>query len=187
MSPVEKYIENAGPWREILILLRKELLAKGLEETIKWNAPAYTLDGKNLIGLMAFKSYAGLWFHQGMFLKDKARVLTKADDNVKAMRSWRFDLNDEIPIELLRAYIQETIANHKAGKVLKPQSKPLEIPALLQKELDAHPPLKAAFESFNLTLKREFCHYVSTAKREETRLKRLDVCIDYILAGRGIY
>ncbi len=52
-----------------------------LEETIKWNMPAYLYKNKNIIGMAAYKNYFGLWFHQGVFFKDEERVLVNAQEN----------------------------------------------------------------------------------------------------------
>lgn len=186
-NSVDSYIENAGKYREILIFLRRLLHQTELQEAVKWGAPAYLLDGKIVVGLMAFKSYCGLWFHQGVFLKDELKVLTNADDGTKAMRSWRFDFEDEIPVDAVAAYVNEAIENQKKGLKVKPQKKPLVIPPELQKELDADPELATAFERLNLTRKKDFAHYITTAKREQTKLDRIDKIIPMIFDGVGVY
>ena len=67
---VSKYIEATDQWRDELIELRKILLACKLVETVKWGMPCYTLDGKMVVGLGAFKSFVALWFYQGALLRD---------------------------------------------------------------------------------------------------------------------
>ena len=90
-TSVEEYIEQAGQWQIELGLLRKILLSCDLQQTIKWGGPCYTLNGKNLVGLGSFKSYVGLWFHQGALLADKHQVLVNAQQGrtraISAMRS----------------------------------------------------------------------------------------------------
>ena len=66
---VDDYIEGAQQWQRELRRLRKILQSTGLDETIKWGAPCYTLNGKNVVGLAGFKSYFGLWFFQGALLE----------------------------------------------------------------------------------------------------------------------
>ncbi len=88
---VDDYIEAAEPWQDELIRLRKILRSTDLEETVKWGAPCYTHDGKNVVGMASFKSYVGLWFHQGALLGDKKKVLINAQEGkTKALRQWRF-------------------------------------------------------------------------------------------------
>ena len=62
---VDEYVEGAEKWQNGLRGLRKILLASGLDETVMWGAPCSTRNGKNVVGIGAFKSYFGLWFHQG--------------------------------------------------------------------------------------------------------------------------
>lgn len=53
-----------------------------MEETNKWSAPVYTSNGKNIVGLGAFKSYTGLWFFQGALLKDEKKLLINAGNGL---------------------------------------------------------------------------------------------------------
>ncbi|MCH2234342.1 MAG: DUF1801 domain-containing protein [Crocinitomicaceae bacterium] len=57
---VVAYISAKPEWAKELTLLRDLLLDTELKETVKWGAPCYKINGKNLIGLAAFKNYAGL-------------------------------------------------------------------------------------------------------------------------------
>ena len=77
---VDAYIERNPQWAAALKKLRKILNATELEETVKWGGPCYTYEGKNVVGLGSFKSYVGLWFHQGALLKDEAKVLINAQE-----------------------------------------------------------------------------------------------------------
>jgi len=185
---VADYIEHHHQFQSELILLRDLLLGTELEETVKWGAPAYTLKGKNLIGLMAFKSYVGLWFHQGVYLKDDSKVLFNAQEGkTKALRQWRFEKGAEIDSDLVLRYIEEAIANQKAGKELKVErNKALIIPAELERELQNNSSLKAAFEQLTAAKQREYANYIATAKRQETRDARLEKVIPMISAGKGL-
>ncbi|MCB0500411.1 MAG: DUF1801 domain-containing protein, partial [Cyclobacteriaceae bacterium] len=67
---VDEFISQAKQWKEELMQLREILRETKLTEGIKWGAPIYTYKGKNVVGMAGFKSYVGLWFHQGVLLKD---------------------------------------------------------------------------------------------------------------------
>ncbi len=131
----EAYRASKWQWEKELDQLRTILISFDLKECIKWNAPVYTYQGQNLIGLGAFKSYVGIWFFQGALLSDSENVLTNAqEDKTKAMRQIRFNSGDEIPEDLLRNFIAETIQNHLDGKKIKPRkSTPLILHPLLKK------------------------------------------------------
>ena len=187
---VDTYIEKHETWQSELTLLRKLAKSHNLEETIKWGAPVYALEGKNILGLGAFKSYVGIWFFQGGLLKDEANKLMNAQEGkTQAMRQWRFEITEEIQqdSETINSYIREAIANQKAGKKIKAKvGKPLVIPTELQSALNESTKLKEAFEALNLSKKREFAEYIQLAKREETKSKRLEKITPMILEGIGL-
>ena len=190
MDEVINYIEKKQQWKLELELLRKVVLACDLEETIKWGAPVYMSNGKNILGLSAFKSYVGLWFFQGGTLKDTHKVLMNAQEGkTAAMRQWRFSSLEEIDVDLINAYVKEAVENQEKGNIIKPQknTKPLIIHPLLQKELASNTEFSKQFESFSLSKKREYADHISEAKREATQQKRLEKIIPMILNGVGLY
>ena len=102
---VDDFLAKQTRWKEALIKLREILLSTELNENIKWGTPVYDLNGKNVVGLGAFKSYVGLWFFQGAFLKDAKKMLVNAQDGkTKAQRQLRFASEEEIDYALVKAY-----------------------------------------------------------------------------------
>ena len=190
MNPkVDAYISNQLKWKKELELLRTILLELILTEDIKWGIPAYIYKKKNILGLTAFKNYYGIWFHQGVFLKDEANILINAqEDKTKGMRQMRFTSLDKIDVEQVKLYALEAIDNSEAGKEIKPKrnTKPIIIPDELKTELSKNEKLNYFFNDFSTSKKREFCEYISSAKREETKQKRLDKIIPMILNNIGL-
>ena len=183
----EAYIENHPEWQETLMLLRGILLETTLEENIKWGAPVYSLNGKNVVGIGAFKSYAGLWFFQGSFLSDPDQVLINAQKGVtKGLRQWRFSSLESVQPERVKAYVLEAIENEKKGLRIKVSPKPLVIPELLETALNSNERLKASFESFTPGKQKEFANYILEVKREETKANRLEKIIPLIAQGIGL-
>lgn len=174
-------------WKELLTALRKILLSTELVETIKWGIPTYTINNKNVIGMGAFKTYAGIWFFNGVFLRDEMNVLINAQEGqTRGMRQWRFQDLSELDHDLIKAYVEEAIANQKEGKEIKPQKKDLIIPPELEKALNQDPKLKEYFNKFTTGKKREFAEHISEAKRDETKLKRLEKIKGLILQQIGL-
>jgi len=187
---VDEYILNAGKWEEALILLREIMLDSGLEETVKWSMPVYTLDGKNVAGIVAFKTYMGIWFYQGIFLKDKRKLLFAADDGTGAVRQWRFKDVEEIrdEVEIIIEYMEEAIENMRQGKVMKAKlNKPIPIPKELKETFEQKPHIKQAYLTMSKSKRREFGRYIEQAKMQETRNRRLKKVVDLILEGRGLW
>lgn len=189
-SKVTKYIEDKDQWTQELNLLRSVLSKLPFEETIKWGAPVYVYKGKNILGVSAFKNYVGIWFFQGHFLKDEAKLLMNAQEGkTKAMRQWRFDSLEQIDTDLVKTYALEAIDNSEKGLEIKPQrnKKPLVIPSELEVKLNEDEKLKAKFNEFSLSKQREFAEHIASAKREATKLSRLEKIIPMILNGIGLH
>jgi len=136
---VNAYIEKHKKWEEALRLLRQICQNTPMTEEIKWGAPIYSMEGKNIVALRGFKSYVGLWFHQGVFLEDRYNLLERSNEKTKGLRKMMFHSLDEIKdnVPHIKAYLDEAIQNHKAGKEIKlTRSKKLTIPPELQQVLD---------------------------------------------------
>lgn len=181
-------IHKADQWAEELDLLYSIIRKTELKEETKWGGPCFTLDGKNVLGLGGFKSYVGIWFHQGVFLKDPKKVLVNASEGkTKALRQWRFQSKKEIDTKLVKQYIDEAIINAKSGKELKPEKKPeIKIPDELVSLFKKNTTARKNFNSLTPAKQREYNEYISEAKQEKTRLSRAEKSLELILQGKGL-
>jgi len=190
VTSVEEYIENNEHFRDALYLLRDIINKTGLNEAVKWSAPVYDLDGKNVVGLGAFKNHFGIWFFNGIFLKDELNLLVNAQEGkTKALRQMRFESMNDINKDAVLTYVKEAIANQKAGKEIKPDrsKKKTVIPKELQTELNEDKALLSSFNDLSPSKQREYCEYIATAKREPTKLSRLEKIKPMILNGAGLH
>ncbi|MDB4582567.1 YdeI/OmpD-associated family protein [Draconibacterium sp.] len=185
---VDEYILNAQNGKEIRLVLRDLINTTELIETIKWGAPCYTVHKKNVVGLVSFKSYVGLWFYQGALLKDEDKVLINAhEDKTKALRQWRFESVEDLDEKLILKYVNEAIQNEKQNKEIKAnRSKQLLIPNELKQALKDDTQLEEYFNAFTKGKQREFAAYISEAKRAETRQSRLQKIIPFIQQNIGL-
>ena len=186
---VEEYIETHEKFSDALTLLRNLINSTDLNETIKWSAPVYDLNGKNVVGLGAFKNHFGIWFFNGVFLKDEQNLLVNAQEKTKALRQMRFESINDINKDIVLAYVKEAIDNQKAGKEIKPDrsKKKTVIPPELQRELDSNKGLHFSFNALSPSKQREYCEHIATAKREATKVSRLEKITPMILQGVGLH
>ncbi|MDO7172678.1 YdeI/OmpD-associated family protein [Mariniflexile sp. AS56] len=190
VSSVEEYIEENNHFSEALTLLRGLFTSTELEESIKWNAPVYALNGKNVMGLGAFKQHFGIWFFNGVFLKDEKKLLEKAQEKTKALRQMRFESIDNIDKNTVLAYIKEAIENQKLGKEIKPSKttpKDIIVPPELGNCFKDHVALRDAFKSLSPSKQREYCAFITDAKRDATKQTRLEKITPMILQGVGLH
>lgn len=185
---VEEYFIKHSEWKEILTTLRKLLVSTPLTETIKWGAPIYTIEDKNVIGLGAFKNHVALWFFNGALLKDPHNMLINAQEGkTQAMRQLRFEKETHINIQYVSDYVNEAINNQHQGKTVKITKKPLVIPDELNELFTNEPSLKHAYNQLSLSKQREFAEHISSAKQKKTKQSRLSKIIPMIRERIGLH
>lgn len=177
-------------WPEELIALRAIVLDCGLTEELKWQQPCYTLNGKNVLIVTAFKEYACISFFKGSLLKDPEKILVEPGKNSQAARQIRFtDVKDiHKQSKILKKYIQNAIAVEEAGlDVEYKKTSDYEVPEELQVKFAEDPVFKAAFEGLTPGRQRGYLLHFSGAKQSATRINRIEKSIPRILDGLGIH
>lgn len=186
---VDAYLKRNERWQSEMTALRALLLECPLTEDLKWGVPCYTLDGKNVVLIHAFKDYCALLFHKGALMKDPDGVLIQQTDNVQSARQIRFTSLDEIHRmqNLIKSYVHEAIEVEKAG--LKVAYKPVAefaVPEEFERALAADDALKSAFEALTPGRQRAYLLHFSSAKQSATRQNRIEKCRPKIMAGKGL-
>ena len=187
---VEEYIEVNSHFAEALKTLRDIIMSTELEETVKWSMPTYCLNGKNVLGIGAFKNHFCIWFHHGVFLKDEHSLLHNAqEDKTKGMRQMRFESKNDINKAAVLAYAKEATENQRLGREIKPvrKTKAINIPSELKDVLKSNSELHTSFKALTPGKQREYCDHISEAKREATKLSRLEKITPMIIKGVGLH
>ncbi len=137
--------------------------------------------------LGAFKHHFGIWFFNGVFLKDDCNLLEQAQETTKALRKMRFESSNEINKDAVLSYVKEAINNQKEGKEILPdkKGKTAIIPKELLGYLQTDQAMKLAFNALTPGKQREYCEYIESAKRETTKVTRLEKIKPMILKGVG--
>ncbi|WP_374959517.1 YdeI family protein [Gilvibacter sp.] len=189
-AKIDAYIEKHSNWKEALSELRAVLKQTEAVETVKWGIPTYTVNGKNVMGIGAFKNHFGLWFFNGSFLSDPKGVLRNAQEGkTRGMRQLNWNSLEEVDLDMVRTYALEAIENQKQGKEIKPQrtTKKLVVPEELKAGFEEDKHLKAAFDKLTPGRQREYADHIGSAKQEKTRLSRLEKCRPMIMSGKGLH
>ncbi|MBI1335707.1 MAG: hypothetical protein GC164_01945 [Phycisphaera sp.] len=186
---VDGYIRKNKRWQNELLALRVIALDGPLVEEVKWRAPCYTHDGRNVVMLGAFKDACVLSFPKGALLKDPRKVLEKPGENTQSARVVRFTGVSQIKKlrPTLKAYILEAIEIENAGlKVEFKKNTPQDYPDELVQKFRQHTALKTAFESLTPGRRRGYLLHFSSAKQSKTRSSRIEKCSPRIHEGRGM-
>jgi uncharacterized protein YdeI (YjbR/CyaY-like superfamily) len=178
---------KTNQWETELEKLKAIVNKTILLEEVKWGGPVYTHLNKNVIGIGGFKSYFGIWFFNGVFLKDNENLLINAQEGTtKSMRQMRFQSINEIDEKIILKYIKEAIAIEEKGLTIKPTKKETIISEYLNNEMSLDLELKNAFELFSPYKQREFIEHIESAKQEKTKINRFKKIKPMILSNTGL-
>ena len=183
---IDAYIAKAAPFaRPILEKVRDRVHAAAPEavETMKWSAPGFTIDGKILLMMAAFKAHAAINFWRGQEIGD-------GSPKAGAMGQFgKLTCVADLPADaVLDALIREAAALAKtapAPRKVKHEPKP---PAALHPEfaaaLKANPKAQEALDGFPPSAQREYLDWVAEAKQDSTRSKRIADAVLWLSEGK---
>ena len=176
-------------WKEELVALRRIILDCGVTEELKWGAPCYTYQGKNILMMSALKGFANISFFKGSLLEDPEEILTAPGPNSQAARYIKIsEVEQAIQMERhIKAYIFEAIEVEKAGLQVQFKKNPEPIPDELQLKMEEDPIFKNAFESLTPGRQRGYILHFSQPKQSKTRVARIDKFTPMILNGEGMH
>lgn len=185
---VDAFIDQADKWRDETRELRAIALGCGLSEELKWGKPCYMLGDANVLIIQGFKEYCALMFCKGALLKDREGLLKKPGESTQAGRQLRFASIGALRKmkSTVKAYVEEAMAAQKAGREVVFKKNPEPIPTELQRKLDHHAALRAAFAALTPGRQRGYILYFSAAKQSQTRESRIEKCMPRILDHRGL-
>lgn len=186
---INEYIAEHPEWQRKLLVRMRQLIHSTdatVEETWKWNAPHFDHEGI-MIGLQAFKEHIAVWFHKGSLIKDPKKLFEKLPKGEeKGMRSYKLFEGDALNEAAFVDLVKQAVALNLKGTKLtdaKPARKALEVPEDLQQVLHKDPTAWANWESFNYTCKKEYIEWVTDAKQDETRKRRIAQALEKIREG----
>lgn len=189
-AQVDEYMQQLTRWKNELTALREILLECGLQEEFKWKQPCYTFKGHNIVIIGPLKQHCVAGFFKGALLSDAENILNKPGSNTQAARSIQFSSLAEIKKlqTVFREYVFEAIEIERSGlKVDFKAKNELVYPDELLAKFKSVPHLEKAFTSLTPGKQRAYILHFSEAKREATRLNRIDKMIPLIMEGKGMH
>jgi uncharacterized protein YdeI (YjbR/CyaY-like superfamily) len=186
---VDVFMRKTTAWHEEYAALREIALSTGLTEDLKWMHPCYTLDGKNIFLLHAFKEYIAVFFYTGVIMKDPQGILIQQTENVQSGRQVRFTSLEEITKskKVIKAYMAEAIAVEESGvEVPMKKATELVIPTDIAAAMKKIPGLAVAFRKLTPGRQRGYVLYFDGAKQPATRQSRVEKAAPQILKGKGL-
>jgi uncharacterized protein YdeI (YjbR/CyaY-like superfamily) len=164
----------------------RDLIHKALpdvKEDWKWG-PNFNVNGM-VCGIWGFKNHVTLNFFKGSLMKDPYKLFNEPED-VRGNRTIHFTEDKKINDSQIIEYLKEAGALNKEGVKVERKAIVVDVPAELLKALNSHSGLKMYFEKLAPSHRREYAEYITEAKQEETRERRIKKVIEMIAENRKL-
>ena len=180
---IDDKIAQAAPFARPILEHWRALIHQavpGAGEAIKWGMPHFTYKGKNIAGMAAFKAHCAVMIHgdgrqetEGMGSYGK---LTKVEDLPP----------DEVLAARLREAMEAIDRGEKpAGRQQQPKPKTtIEVPQDFAAGLAANRPAARFWDGLAPSHRYEYLQWVTEAKRDETRVRRLSQALEWLAEGK---
>lgn len=189
---IDAYIEKSAPFAQPILIHLRELIHKhcpDIEETIKWGFPHFEYGKRLQFNMAAFKQHAAFGFWLGGLMTDPLHILEREKKNAMGSLGKITTLKDLPSDKIMAQYIKESIKlTHESVKMPKAAKKPaveMEVPDYFQQALNKNKKAKEAFENFPTSHRKEYLKWITEAKREETRQKRIDQALEWLENGKS--
>lgn len=176
---IDAYIDKAEDFAQPILRHVRALVHSALpeaEEAIKWGMPHFTVGGKNVVGMAAFKAHAAVMIHG-------------EDDSAEGMGSLgKIGALGELPPDQelaprFRAAADALVSGKASTRAAK--SKPeIPMPEDFARALDAAPQAHAFFDTLAPSYRRDYLEWIVEAKRAETRTKRIATAVEWLAEGK---
>jgi uncharacterized protein YdeI (YjbR/CyaY-like superfamily) len=183
---IDAYIERAQLFaRPILEKVRERVhsAVPEAEESMKWSAPAFLVDGKILLIMAAFKAHAALNFWRGQEIGDgtpKAGAMGQFGQLKSA--------SDLPPDQALDELLREAAALAKTAPAPRKTKQVPKLPPEMHPDfasaLAEAPKAKAVLDGFPPSAQRDYFEWIAEAKQDATRAKRIATAVEWLAEGK---
>jgi uncharacterized protein YdeI (YjbR/CyaY-like superfamily) len=156
-----------------------------IEETMKWGVPHFEYKGV-IAGMAAFKQHAAFGFWKRRLMQDPAGFFSKGESG---MGGRKIRSVDELPSDaVLLRYIREAVALNEQGVKLSRATKkkpPVKPPPYLVAALRKNAKARKNFAGLSPSQRREYVEWLTDAKQQATRERRLATAIEWMAEGKA--
>jgi uncharacterized protein YdeI (YjbR/CyaY-like superfamily) len=193
-SDVDTFVANAEAFAKPIIMHWRRLVHENcpeVVETIKWGIPHFDYKNDNMCVIASYKNHCSFTFLKAELMSDLRLLASKDLKPVQRFLGKVTKPGELPPDEEFIAMLKEAmLLNEKGVKIKREKAaadKPqiLEIPDYLLAALDADLKAKEIFESKSNSFRKEYIIWITDAKTDETRQKRIDEALGWIAEGKG--
>jgi len=188
---IDAYIAASAPFAKPILTHLRGLVHKAcpeVTETIKWGFPNFDYHGI-LCNMASFKQHCAFTFWKAKLMKDYEKVLRLAGNSAMGHFGQLKSLKDLPSDKKMIQYIKEAALLNEAGvkPVRRPTvtvKNPLSIPTYFKKMLSGNKKAWVTFDAFSYSHKKEYLEWITEAKTEVTRNKRMAAAVLWLSEGK---
>jgi uncharacterized protein YdeI (YjbR/CyaY-like superfamily) len=157
---------------------------------MKWSFPHFDYKGEMMCSMAAFKQHCVFGFWKASLMKDPVLV-ENAKSEVSMGHLGRITSLKDLPAdEKIIGWIKEAMLLNEQGIKLPAKTKPTEkkeiiVPDYFLKALDKNKKALQTFKNYAYSHKKEYVEWITQAKTEETRNKRMATAIEWLAEGKS--
>lgn len=187
---IDAYISQSAEFAEPILRYLREVVHEGcpeVQETIKWGMPHFEHKGI-MCGMASFKEHCAFGFWKGSLVVDAKEI-----KSVDAMGQFGriTSLKDLPPKKLLVSYVKKAAELNEAG-IKNParvkqraEKKELVVPDYFTAAVKKNKKAFATFDGFPYSKKKDYVEWVTEAKTDETRARRLKTAVEWMAEGKA--
>ena len=191
---VDEYIANAADFAQPILTYLRGLVHQavpGVAEEIKWSRPFFLVDGVIVCQMAAFKTHCGFGFWSPEMTAMLQTDGVDGSDGSGAVGRVR-SLDGLPPRADLLRYLKGAAERARTGQAVSPMKPsgrtsakaPIAMPPAFAAALERSKPAKVNFEALPPSCRREYLEWITTAKRPETRDRRMAEAIRMLEEGK---
>jgi uncharacterized protein YdeI (YjbR/CyaY-like superfamily) len=190
---IDEYIGKKAAFAQPILKHLRELMhsvSPQITETIKWGHPFFEYKG-TLANMAGFKEHCVFGFWNSTAIVDPYGVLQRPGEKDAAGNFDRITKLTDLPDdEILKDFILQALAlkdnNYKPSTKKTPAVKaPIEMPDYFATALAGNQKALATFQDFSPSCKREYLEWITEAKTEPTRQKRVETALEWMAEGKS--
>ena len=189
---IDDYISKSADFAKPVLKHLRELVHKAnpdVQETMKWSFPHFDYQNEMMCSMAAFKHHRAFGFWKASVMKDPENILTLKNREAMGHLGQIKSLNDLPSDKILIQYIKEAVKLNKDGVKLPiaaktSDKKTLDIPDNFKIILKKNSKAEKTFEEFSYSHKKEYVQWITEAKTDETRHKRISTAIEWLSEGK---
>lgn len=184
---IDAYIEKSADFAQPILTHLRKLVHKAcpeVKETIKWSMPSFEYKGI-LCGFAAFKQHATFGFWKQKLMETDAFPAEKTAMGSFGRIESKKDLPaDKVIIGLVHQAMELNEKGIKPAKKKPAAKKELLVPEVLANALKKNKAARETFDNFPYSCKKEYVEWITEAKTDATRDKRLATTLEWLAEGK---